>query len=512
MALNSSGPISLAGTTAGQSIEIELGGTGSTQISLNDTSVRTLAGVPSGAIIMPTNFWGKANSVNGWFISTSASQYNITQVVPDYDSATTGTLIGWDTNYMTFQSINLTTGALSSNTWYTGVSAASTRGAIWGYKDASYGKILAFQGSLTSSGPGLVVANDYSVADYSANFTAPVVDIYGTFSYPMQDNTAMWMFGTSSSSNPAQLVQFTYAGGSSTTGFSKDLSIASTGSFIPAAFAVSPDQTKVWGFGSASPAAGNKYLFYLNTSTGTITTKYELYMPYANAAALSSMVSTANNRFYLASSETSNTIGVYSFYQPGTNISMSWGYSINTPSGYTISTSTGAWIRIFKSDAFDSLLVVCRMTNTTSGFIEMLVFSLDASAGTLNFAYRIYNSGYSIGSAYTTSSKQVTPASQTARGNYSNGLAMFPAEIYNGFVGIFALPFRNAIAAGTYSSSFYDISIASITLTQSSRTEPTTASTSVTTSSVTNTTTFTSLGTSLTNTAITPRKGTLTGV
>jgi len=61
MALNSSGPISLGGTTAGQSIEIENGGNGTTQISLNDTAVRTLAGVPSGAITMPTDFWGKAN-------------------------------------------------------------------------------------------------------------------------------------------------------------------------------------------------------------------------------------------------------------------------------------------------------------------------------------------------------------------------------------------------------------------------------------------------------------------
>ena len=61
MALNSSGPISLAGTTAGQSIELELGGAGVTTISLNDTSVRGLAGVPSGAITMPTDFWGKSN-------------------------------------------------------------------------------------------------------------------------------------------------------------------------------------------------------------------------------------------------------------------------------------------------------------------------------------------------------------------------------------------------------------------------------------------------------------------
>jgi len=63
MALNSSGPISLAGTTAGVSIQVELGGTGTTQISLNDASVRTLAGVATGAITMPTNFYGKSNRV-----------------------------------------------------------------------------------------------------------------------------------------------------------------------------------------------------------------------------------------------------------------------------------------------------------------------------------------------------------------------------------------------------------------------------------------------------------------
>jgi hypothetical protein len=61
MALNASGPISLAGATAGQSIALELGLGTTTQISLNDTAVRTLAGVPTGAIVMPTNFWGKSN-------------------------------------------------------------------------------------------------------------------------------------------------------------------------------------------------------------------------------------------------------------------------------------------------------------------------------------------------------------------------------------------------------------------------------------------------------------------
>ena len=74
MTLNTSGAISLAGTTAGQSIEIENGGNGTTQISLNCTAVRSLAGVPSGAITMPTNFYGKANQFN-YTISSNQTNF-----------------------------------------------------------------------------------------------------------------------------------------------------------------------------------------------------------------------------------------------------------------------------------------------------------------------------------------------------------------------------------------------------------------------------------------------------
>jgi hypothetical protein len=59
MPLNPSGAISLGGPIAGQSIALELGASPTATISLNATNVRTLAQVPSGAIIMPTNFWGK---------------------------------------------------------------------------------------------------------------------------------------------------------------------------------------------------------------------------------------------------------------------------------------------------------------------------------------------------------------------------------------------------------------------------------------------------------------------
>jgi hypothetical protein len=60
MALNTSGIISLAGATTGQSIAVELALGTTTQISLNDTVVRTLAGLAGGNISL-SNFWGKSS-------------------------------------------------------------------------------------------------------------------------------------------------------------------------------------------------------------------------------------------------------------------------------------------------------------------------------------------------------------------------------------------------------------------------------------------------------------------
>lgn len=62
MTLNSSGPISLGGSTSGQSVNLELGNAGTAQISMNDAAVRTLTGKASGAVIMPTDFYGKSTA------------------------------------------------------------------------------------------------------------------------------------------------------------------------------------------------------------------------------------------------------------------------------------------------------------------------------------------------------------------------------------------------------------------------------------------------------------------
>jgi hypothetical protein len=77
MTINASGPISIGGTTTGQSIEIELGLSGTAQASLNCTSLRTLAGVSSGAISIG-NFYGKSNrAAVSYTYSASASNQTL---------------------------------------------------------------------------------------------------------------------------------------------------------------------------------------------------------------------------------------------------------------------------------------------------------------------------------------------------------------------------------------------------------------------------------------------------
>jgi hypothetical protein len=64
MALNSSGPISLAGPTVGQSIAVELGLSPTGQIDLNQSNVRALAGITTGMISL-NDFYGKS-SISYW--------------------------------------------------------------------------------------------------------------------------------------------------------------------------------------------------------------------------------------------------------------------------------------------------------------------------------------------------------------------------------------------------------------------------------------------------------------
>jgi hypothetical protein len=101
MALNASGPISLGGSTTGQSINLELGQGATDTVSLNDASVRTLAGVSSGEITMPTNFYGKSSMPQGNLIiekksypaSTTSATFNINPTLGGGSVSFTGSAV-----------------------------------------------------------------------------------------------------------------------------------------------------------------------------------------------------------------------------------------------------------------------------------------------------------------------------------------------------------------------------------------------------------------------------------
>jgi len=60
MTLASSGFISLGGSTANRSVNVELGNSPTASITYPSTATRTLTGVSSGALVLPNSFWGKS--------------------------------------------------------------------------------------------------------------------------------------------------------------------------------------------------------------------------------------------------------------------------------------------------------------------------------------------------------------------------------------------------------------------------------------------------------------------
>lgn len=117
MTLNASGPISLGGSTVGQSINLELSKSATAQVSLNDTDVRTLAGVASGAIVMPTNFYGKS-AVAIDFTSTG-----VDDVAVEPDSALAGYEINLNGRVYALQGTSFISTEIEQ--WVTPTSAAS---------------------------------------------------------------------------------------------------------------------------------------------------------------------------------------------------------------------------------------------------------------------------------------------------------------------------------------------------------------------------------------------------
>ena len=105
MTLAASGTMSLAGTATDRSVQVALGGDGSTQISMNDAAVRALAGEATGPISM-SDFHGKSAAggitaryirLTGFTRSVTAGPF-ISQFALYTDANLTTLIIGQDAN------------------------------------------------------------------------------------------------------------------------------------------------------------------------------------------------------------------------------------------------------------------------------------------------------------------------------------------------------------------------------------------------------------------------------
>ena len=88
MALESSGTMSIGGSTSGRSINLELGRAAGATSSLNESDLRSLAGVASGAISM-SDFYGASSGVD-YYTGSEWSPSGINNPDAAFENTTTG--------------------------------------------------------------------------------------------------------------------------------------------------------------------------------------------------------------------------------------------------------------------------------------------------------------------------------------------------------------------------------------------------------------------------------------
>jgi hypothetical protein len=177
MTLNASGPISLGGSTTGQSIAIELLRFPTSQIDLNDSTVRKLSGstTANSPNIVPAQFWGKTwtpgqywtytfgSNRNMYALATSGSLYvmgGVQAVAYSSPEGTNWTSISVALGSNTVQAAAYGNGYffMAASTGSAGVGSNSTDGATW-VQRASFATVFP-----TFSPPTCVIYGDQFVA------------------------------------------------------------------------------------------------------------------------------------------------------------------------------------------------------------------------------------------------------------------------------------------------------------------------------------------------------------
>lgn len=203
MGLNSSGQLSIGGSTAGQSINLELGRTATTSSNLNETALRGLAGVASGQISI-SNFWGKSSDITsqyglfgggmtgsyvytnstfkyGYSTATSVTSTSLSSIGGGYGISAAGNtsagyfMGGRDANNNTMGTVSIFT--YSGNTVAQGANLSVNRHSGTGFGNQTYG--------ITASGySGVTISNTWTRYTYSSNVIGSWNTLSGGTDYP----------------------------------------------------------------------------------------------------------------------------------------------------------------------------------------------------------------------------------------------------------------------------------------------------------------------------------------
>jgi len=230
MTLNASGPISLGGSTTGQSINLEIGQTATQTISLNQTAVRALAGrtTAGSSVIVPTNFYSKSYyylvaSSNPYTTYSFVSQQGGTQngggsypYIPSYATDING---GWrvgnpyyPTSANTSSPSQWWTVNLNANT-FTDLSTMRTLLAS-GSASAMWSSVSAITGTTTQTFTAVLNTGYYAYVNNTANGTFSLMNPGTTYTFYMDaTQTGIGIGSTGRSTGTTYLTMFTANGG-----------------------------------------------------------------------------------------------------------------------------------------------------------------------------------------------------------------------------------------------------------------------------------------------------------
>lgn len=149
MPLESSGPISIGGSTLGRSINLELSRSATATSSLNETAFRALAGVPSGTISL-ASFYGKSSQT--YFINRLYDASNLNNFTVGYSVTTSAS----------DKSIYLSGMATTENQNYGGlVVKYNASGTLQWSRAFGLGSAIYFYDSATDSSGNVYVGGDF---------------------------------------------------------------------------------------------------------------------------------------------------------------------------------------------------------------------------------------------------------------------------------------------------------------------------------------------------------------